>query len=465
MQINIPTEALDIIHTIEKAGFEAYIVGGAVRDTLIGRPTYDWDFTTNAPPEAIVELFDNSYYNNSYGMVGIPSKDEDNRPYEVTTFRTEHGYSDSRRPDSVSWGSSIKEDVERRDFTINALALKLESVVSERDERELIACEFKLIDFFSGEEDLKNKIIRAVGDANERFSEDALRMMRAVRIAGELNYTIDEETKQALSKNAQLISNIAVERVKDELLKLLASPHAYKGIELMHDVGLLQELLPELEATIGVDQKSPNRHHLHDVWTHSLLSLKFCPSNDPIVRFATLLHDIGKPSVRAVLSTGIVTFYNHEVVGGKIVKNIAKRLRFSNKQADKLYKLVRYHQFTVDEHQTDSAIKRFIRRVSKEYLTDMLDLRVADRLGGGANETSWRFEEFKLRLHEVQQQPFAIKDLKIDGNDVMEIFGISPSPQIGEILKSVFESVETKKLENKREVLLEELQRLQTLTP
>ncbi len=460
MKVELPVEALEILTTIEAAGFEAYLVGGAVRDTLIGRTTYDWDFTTNATPEKICELFEDSYYNNKYGMVGIPSKNDHNRPYEVTTFRTEHGYSDSRRPDSVTWGTSIKEDVERRDFTINALAMQLVSVDTHHVEIGSAICDVKLLDFFSGKDDLKNKTIRAVGDAKARFSEDALRMMRAVRIASELNFVIAEDTKLALVRNASLITNIAPERIKDELLKLIASPHAYKGIELMNEVGLLREILPEMENTIGIDQKSPNRHHKHDVWTHSVLSLKFCPSNDPIVRFATLIHDIGKPQVRVLQPNGVVTFYNHEVVGGKIAKRIAKRLRFSNKQTDKLYKLVRYHQFTVDEKQSDSAIKRFIRKVTKEYLQDMLDLRVADRLGGGANETSWRFEEFKLRLQEVQNEPFAIKDLAIDGNDVMQFCNIKPGPEVGRILTSLFNKVESKELSNNRDVLLNELTRL-----
>ena len=316
MKLDLPQKVVDVIQTVTRAGFEIYIVGGAVRDTLIKRPTYDWDFTTNATPEQITDLFNDSFYNNKYGMVGIPTEDEELRPFEITTFRTEHGYSDSRRPDKVEWGKTLKEDVERRDFTINALALEVTKIGKSNKQLSTIECTVKLIDYFDGEKDLKNKIIRAVGNPNERFSEDALRMMRAVRIASELNFIIEESTKTAINQNATLIHKIAAERIKDELLKLIASPHAHNGIVQMREVGLLKAILPELEETFGVGQKSPQRHHVHDVGTHSLLSLKFCPSQDPIVRFATLIHDIGKPHVRSVKSNNVVTFYNHEVVGG-----------------------------------------------------------------------------------------------------------------------------------------------------
>ena len=224
----------------------------------------------------------------------------------------------------------------------------------------------------------------------------------------------------------------------------------------------MQEILPEMEKTFGVEQKSPGRHHIYDVGTHSLMALKSCKSTDPLVRFATLIHDVGKPPTYKKTANGTITFYNHEMVGAKIAENIADRLRFSKKEKEKLLRLVRWHQFTVDENQTDSAIRRFIRNVGLENIQDMLDLRVGDRLGGGARETSWRLEEFKKRLIEVQKEPFNVKDLKIDGNDVMKELGLKPGPKVGEILGKIFSEVENKELPNEKEVLLKRLKDFRT---
>lgn len=217
----------------------------------------------------------------------------------------------------------------------------------------------------------------------------------------------------------------------------------------------MQEILPEMMKCFGVEQKSPSRHHIYDVGTHLLMSLKECKSTDPVTRFATLVHDIGKPQTYRKLPTGVITFYNHEMVSTRIAENIADRLKFSSKEKDKFVKLVRFHQFTVDENQTDSAIRRFITNVGLEYVEDMLDLRVADRLGGGASETSWRLEEFKNRLIEVQKQPFAIKDLKINGKDVMEKLNIKAGPKVGEILEKIFNEVVENKVPNEEKSLLE----------
>lgn len=450
MEVQLPKFVLEILKKFEKTGFEIYVVGGAVRDLLMKKSSDDWDFTTNAIPEEILKLFPDGFYDNIFGTVGI-SHESSLHPFEITTFRQESGYSDKRRPDKVIWGKTLEEDIKRRDFTINAMALKRKD--GKKDQ-------YELIDPYDGQKDLDKKLIRAVGKASERFSEDALRMMRAVRIASELNFSIEEKTLEAIKTNAPLINKIAKERIKDELIKILASPNPYVGIMIFREVGLLQEILPELEKTFGVEQKSPGRHHIHDVGTHSFLSLKNCKSTDPIVRFATLIHDIGKPQTYRKLPNGTITFYNHEVVSTKIAKRIAERLRFSKKQTKKLITLVRYHQFTVDERQTDKAIRRFIKKVGKEYLKDMLDLRVGDRLGGGARETSWRLEEFKKRLIEVQKQPFTIHDLKISGNDVMKKLNLKPGRKVGEILEKLFEEVEKKKIPNEKKALLAQLKNI-----
>lgn len=442
METQLPDSVKTILEKFSKAGFEIYIVGGAVRDILMSRSANDWDFTTNATPEEILKIVPGGLYNNDFGTVFTPNPDEADRPHEITTFRKEEGYSDSRHPDKVTWGKSLKEDLSRRDFTINALAF----------DKNL-----KVIDYYGGQADIKNKVVRAVGYPNERFGEDALRMMRAIRIAGELGFTIEENTFDAIKKNAALINKIAKERVKEELFKLLSSPNPYEGMVLLKDSGLMEQILPELTKCFGVEQKSPGRHHIYDVGTHLLMSLKFCKSENPVTRFATLIHDIGKPQTYKKLATGTITFYNHEMISTRIAENLADRLRFSKKEKDKLVVLVRWHQFTVDEHQTDSAIRRILRNVGPQNMEDMLSLRVADRLGGGARETSWRLEEFKKRLIEVQKQPFTVRDLKINGNDVMKELGLKPGPEVGKILDELFQKVVEKKVENNKDSLIGEL--------
>ncbi len=442
MDVQLPKSVKEILDKFDRAGYEIYIVGGAVRDILTDRPVNDWDFTTNATPEEILKVILGGLYNNQFGTVFTDNPDDPGMPHEITTYRTEEGYEDFRHPTKIVWGKTLKEDLSRRDFTINALALDKN---------------FKLIDLYNGQADVKDKLIRAVGDPNQRFSEDALRMMRAIRIAAELGFVIEEKTFEAIKKNAFLINKIAKERVKDEFFKLLASLNPHDGMILLKNSGLMVEIIPELEKCFGVEQKSPGRHHIYDVGTHLLMSLKFCKSSDPITRFATLIHDIGKPQTYKKLPTGVITFYNHEMVSTRIAQNIAERLRFSKKERDKFVTLVRWHQFTVDEKQTDNALRRFLRNVGLENVEDMLALRVADRLGGGARETSWRLEEFKKRLIEVQKQPFNIHDLKINGNDVMKELDMKPGPEVGKILDGVFDKVVDKEIPNERKILLSKL--------
>jgi putative nucleotidyltransferase with HDIG domain len=426
-----------IINTLEKAGFEAYAVGGSVRDMLTGRPTHGWDFTTNATPEEILKLFPDSFYDNKFGTVGIKLTDD---IYEITTYRSEKGYTDHRHPDKIVWGKTLEEDLSRRDFTINAIAYDGKT----------------FIDPYHGQEDLKNKIIRAVGAPDARIAEDALRVLRAVRIASELGFMIEPKTLSAIKKSAHLIADISAERVRDELLRILTSSFAADGILLLKQTGLLKIILPELDGAFAIGQKSPARHHIYDVGTHSVMAMKLCPSPNPVVRFATLLHDIGKIKTYKLVNN-IITFYNHEVVSTKIAKNILLRLRFSKKDSERILTLVRWHQFTVDERQTDSALRRFIRHVGKENLEDMLALRIGDRLGGGAAETSWRMELFKKRLEEVQKQPFTVTDLKINGFDVMKELNVKPGPVIGKVLNDLFSEVEAGTLQNERKTLLTRL--------
>lgn len=438
--IQLPADVVTFMDSFRTADYQIFVVGGCMRDLLLGLPTDNWDFTTNAKPEEIQKLYPDSFYNNSFGTVGITA-DVNGSPtiFEVTTFRKESEYDDHRRPNEVVWSDNIQDDLHRRDFTINAIAY---------DGKEIV-------DPFNGQDDLKNRIVQAVGDADKRFQEDALRLLRAIRFAVRLDFQIEEKTRDSVIRNIELIKHISWERIRDEFFKILSSDRPAEGVLLMRELGLLKIILPELDACFAIDQKSPNRHHIDDVGTHLVKSLKYCSSKDVITRFATLIHDIGKvQTYRKDSGSGQVTFYNHEVVGKQQTEGIAERFKLSNDQKDKLIRLVENHQFTVSELQTDKALRRFIKNVGIDYLQDILDLRTGDRLGSGAKESSWRYELFKKRLIEVQHEPFAVKDLKVDGHDVMTVFNIKPSRQIGDILDEVFAKVEDKELPNEREALL-----------
>lgn len=441
--VSPPKKVIDLIKTFDRANFEIYIVGGSARGLITQHPVTDWDLTTNARPEQIQALFPkNSFYNNKYGTVSIVTGKNKNDIFEVTTYRTERGYSDKRRPDEISWGQTLEQDLERRDFTINAIAIDW--------------LKQKTIDPHHGQKDLVDKIVRTVGNPDQRFLEDALRLIRAVRIATQLGFVIENKTLDSIKKNSKLIGEIAKERVRDELIKLLISDFPADGITLLYNTKLLEKIIPELINGRGVDQA---KHHTDNVWTHNLKTVQHCPSKDPIVRLAALIHDIGKPET-AQKEGKDRTFHNHEIAGAIIAKAIGQRLRFSKKDIDRLYRLVRWHQFTPDEKQTDKAIRRFIRRVGVGNLQDILDVRTGDRLGSGVPQTSWRTELFKKRLIEVQKQPFSIKDLKIDGNDIMKILNIKPGPEIGKILKQLFREVEEDKDRNTKDYLTKRVSKL-----
>lgn len=441
----IPAEILSIYKKLEDNKFEVYLVGGCVRNILLKRKVKDWDLTTNAKPEELTKIFKDSFYDNSFGTVGIPLKiDRKEAIVEITTYRTEHGYSDKRHPEKVSWGKTIDEDLSRRDFTINAIALRI-------NEKSY----FELTDPFNGEKDLKKRVVKAVGDANLRFKEDALRLIRAVRIATELEFKIEKNTLEEIKKDANLIEHVSNERIRTELLKMLSCDNAYEGVMLLKDSNLLAHILPELLEGIGVSQVRPGRHHKTDVFTHNVLALKYCPSINPIVKFATLLHDVGKPKVATKDKEGFVIFHNHEIVGSRIASDICERLKFSKKEKEKIVTLIRWHMFSVNENLTDAGIRRFIRRIGVDNVSDMMDLRVGDRLGGGTQTAeSWRLKLFKKRVEkQLQPAPFSINDLAIDGKDVMEILKIKPGKKIGEILETIFAEVDEDLSKNNKEYL------------
>jgi len=447
----IPEEALRIYRKVQSANFEVYFVGGCVRNMLLKKPVKDWDMTTNATPDALLKIFPKAFYDNKFGTVGVPV---DKKIIEITTFRTEKGYSDKRRPDSVEWGKTIEEDLARRDFTINSIALKLDAKRSTLDAI--------LIDPYQGQDDIKNKIIKAVGNPKARFKEDALRLLRAIRIATEFSFTIEEKTWKEILADASLINEVSGERIRIELLRILASEFAYEGVLLLKESNLLNYIVPELIEGIGISQKRPGRHHVDDVFTHNVLSLKFCPSTDPVIKFAALLHDVGKPKVMSKDEEGLVIFYNHEIAGANIARKICDRLKFSGKERDKIVNLIRWHMFTVDEKVSDAGIRRFIRRIGVENVKDMMDLRIGDRLGGGTQTAeSWRLKLFKKKIEDqLKPAPFSINDLAIDGNDIIKELKIKPGPKIGDILQKLFLEVDEDLSKNNKEYLLKRLQEL-----
>jgi putative nucleotidyltransferase with HDIG domain len=455
MEYSIPEEVQNILNKFTKAGYQIFVVGGPVRDLLMGKPPKDWDFTTDAQPEEILKLFPDAFYDNKFGTVGIPIekvRGDAAEPAnfkniaEVTTMRREGEYKDFRHPIEVGWTNKIEEDLARRDFTMNALALGPNN---------------NLIDPFGGKADIEVGLIRAVGDPNKRFKEDALRLIRAIRFSAQLGFEIEEKTWLAIRDNANLIGEISGERIRDELFKILRSVNPYIGLIKLREAGILKIILPEVERTFGVSQEGPKHAREYDIGEHSFLTLQNTPSDDPLVKLAALLHDIGKPNTEKIEETGNVTFYNHDVVGGRLVLNIARRLALSKKQTDKLYRLVRWHLFSVNENQTDAAIRRFIKNVGIENIGDMLALRIGDRLGGGTQKAvSWRMEKFQERIKQVLQKPFSINDLKVNGKDVMDILGIEPGPKVGEVLNILFQEVLEDASKNNREYLLERIKQI-----
>lgn len=483
--MELPKEILEIFQKFTDSNYQLYLVGGSVRDLLMGKNPKDWDFTTDAKPEEILKLFPDGFYNNKFGTVGTPisstssldnsstqdnetTSQLDNEIIEITTMRKEGDYKDHRHPTEISWTDKIKEDLARRDFTINAIALSVKSVDqwASKTSTDLPTHQptdnTELVDPFNGQTDLQKKLIKAVGDPNQRFQEDALRLMRAIRFSAQLGFEIEETTYQAIKQNAELIKQIAFERIRDELFKLLGSPNAYDGLLKLRDTGLFQIILPELEKCFGLVQEGPKHDRIYDIGDHSFRTMRETPSNDPVVKFAALLHDVGKgDTYKKDPQSGNVTFYNHDIVGAKIAEQICRRFNLSNHQSDKVIRLIRWHMFSTNETQTDSAIRRFIKNVGLENLEDMFALRIGDRLGGDTRKpVSWRMEEFQKRIKQVLEKPFSITDLKINGQDVMETLNIPPGPKVGQVLQTLFEEVQKDADKNNREYLLSRIKGL-----
>jgi len=476
--MKIPQEILEIIKSLQKKGFEAYLVGGCVRDLLLNKKPKDWDITTNALPHEIQLVFKDSLYENQFGTVAVKTNSEDEtlKIVEITTFRKEGKYTDKRHPDLITFAKTLKEDLSRRDFTINAMAIEIRITNQElrikkntktviHDSKFMIPV---IIDPFNGQKDLKDKLIKAVGNPNERFQEDALRLIRAIRFACELNFEIEKETFNALKKNSYLIRYIAKERIKDEFIKIIQTENAKKGILLLKETDLLKEIIPELEETVGVSQ---NKHHLYPVFEHLINSLDYAAKKNYSleVRLASLFHDIGKPKTKKGEGKD-ATFYNHEIVSTKITQKILKRLKFPNEILNKVLKLVRYHGFVYEPQvTTDSSVRRLLLKVSKENIQELAQVREADRIGSGCPKAvPFRLRHFLFRVEKILketsgEQP-SLKMLKVNGNDVLRILNIPPGPKVGMILNILLEKVIDNPSLNQKETLEKEIKKLKKLS-
>jgi poly(A) polymerase/tRNA nucleotidyltransferase (CCA-adding enzyme) len=431
----IPAEVVNIAETLEKGGFEAYLVGGCVRDLLLGRVPKDWDITTNAKPETIQVLFTKTVYENVYGTVAVINEETEDaslKNIEVTPYRLESGYSDRRHPDSVKFSQNIEDDLKRRDFTINAIAANL-SKGAIKD----------IIDLYGGFADLNAKVIRTVGNPADRFTEDALRMMRAIRIAVELDFSIENETFTAINKHHELIKDISVERIRDEFSRIVMSPQPRSGIEMLHRTSLLRHFLPELEKGIGVTQ---NQAHAYDVWEHLLRSLQHAADKgwDLEIRLAALFHDISKPQTKGFsYETKQATFYGHEVVGSRETRKILNKLKFSRATIEKVTKLVRWHMFFTDTEKISlSAVRRMVVNVGRENIWDLMNVRVCDRIGTGRpKENPYRLRKYKAMIEEALADPVSVGMLKINGEKLMNVTKLPAGPKIGFILHALLEEV------------------------
>jgi tRNA nucleotidyltransferase (CCA-adding enzyme) len=428
MKIAVPEEVIGVSKTLAEAGFEAYLVGGCVRDILLGREPKDWDVATDAKPAEIQKLFPESVYENDFGTVGVKTESEDARVkiIEVTTYRIEGEYSDKRHPDEVKFAANIEDDLARRDLTVNAMGMDMKGEV---------------IDPFDGKRDLKDKTIRTVGAPEERFSEDALRLMRAVRFSVELDFEIETSTRRAIVKLAGGLEAIAKERVRDELSKILMTPNAAKGIILLEELDLLRYVLPELRDGIGVGQ---NKHHIYTVFEHNVRALDYTARENYslVVRMAALLHDVGKPKVKGGNGPDS-TFYHHEHVGAKMAVRMLDRLRYSREFIEQVAHLVRMHMFYYDTGVISPAgVRRFVVRVGPENIDDLLKVREADRIGSGVKKAMpYRLRHLLFMIEKVKRDPLSPKMLALNGDELMPFLGLAPSPRVGWILNALLEEI------------------------
>ncbi len=438
------SEIKTVSEALLKAGFEACLVGGCVRDILLGREPKDWDITTNAKPEEIQKIFPDSVYENNFGTVGVKTDSDDPKLkiIEITTYRLEGKYTDKRHPDEIKFANTVEEDLARRDFTVNSMALRMS-----------LDKPFELIDPFGGIQDLTGKTIKAVGNPEDRFQEDALRMMRAVRFMAQLDFKIEEKTEAAIRKHVGLLEFISHERIRDEFSKTIMTSDAEGGVEKMQELGILKYVVPELVEGVGVSQ---NQHHIFTVFEHNLKSLDYAAKKNFSleIRLAALLHDIGKPKSKRGEGPD-ATFYGHQVVGARIAARVLDRMHFSKEITEKVILLIREHMFVYDpETVTDAGARRLLRRVGTENIEDLFMLREADRIGSGVPKAQpYRLRHLKFRIEKVSKDPISAKMIKVDGADIMRELNIPPGPRIGWILAILLEEVLDDPATNKKEYL------------
>jgi len=470
MKFSVPKEVMAVSETLAKKKFQAFLVGGCVRDLLMERAPKDWDIATNAKPEETQRLFPDSVYENDFGTVGVKTESEDPilKVIEVTTFRIEGRYTDKRHPDEVKFAETIEEDLSRRDFTVNAMALALSDKLKTTSKKEKpmspVALPMSLTDPFNGQKDLEDRWIRAVGKAEERFEEDALRLLRAVRFAAQLGFKIEEKTKKAIKAKAGLLEYVSKERIRDEFSKLCMTNGAVKGVIELVDLGLMKFIIPELLEGVGMGQ---NKHHIYSVFEHNLKSFEYAVDEefDLDLRLASLLHDVGKS--RTKRGNGVnSTFYGHQVVGERMVLKLLDRLRFSKATVERVALLVREHMFVYDpDVVTEAGVRRLIRRVGKENVDDLIRLREADRIGSGVPKAQpYRLRYLKAMIEKVQKDPVHPKMLKIKGDAIMEILKIESGPRVGKILAILLEEVLDNPKLNVDEALTDRIHELGKLT-
>ena len=435
MRLWIPPRVIEILDTLHGHGYEAYVVGGCVRDSILARTPDDWDITTSAKPEDVKRLFRRTVDTGlQHGTVTVLSGDEG---YEVTTYRLDGEYEDSRHPREVTFTSSIEEDLKRRDFTINAMAY------NPRD---------GLVDLFGGMRDLQNKVIRAVGDPVERFTEDALRIMRAIRFSAQLGFTIEKETYRALGLLSKNLVNISAERIQVELVKLLVSRHP-EYLEAVWETGITQVILPEFDRMMETPQNSP--YHCYSVGQHTLVSLTAVPA-DRVLRLTMLLHDVGKPAVRMRDEKGQDHFKTHEIVGEKMAAQILRRLKFDNDTIHKVSRLIRWHDYRPVTVET--GIRRAVYKVGEDIFPMLLQVQLADTAAKAKFGQEKRLEQIN-RTQQIYEkivetnQCVSLRMLAVSGKDLIAI-GMKPGREIGEMLNFLLEKVLDEPDYNKREYLL-----------
>ena len=420
---------------LEDAGFEAYLVGGSLRDILMGREVHDFDITSSAKPEEVMEVFSDFKViptGLKHGTVTVLVEDE---PLEITTFRSESGYSDGRHPDSVSFAKSVEDDLGRRDFTMNAMACRING---------------ELFDLFGGQKDIADKLVRTVGNAKERFSEDGLRILRAIRFAAVLGFEVETDTKDAIHQMGYMIEKVSEERIVSEFNKIMLSKKPSTYLREYKDIICI--FIPELEACIGFDQK--NHHHVYDVFEHTLRVVDNMPPKLSL-RLAALFHDISKPFCFEIGSDGEGHFYGHASKSSEMAENILRRLKYDNVTITDVCQLVKYHDHQIEN--SDKIIKRMLRRLGEKGFFDLLDLKRADNLG--------QSEEFRYRqdiLQELENSArrildekacFSIKDMAINGSDLIKL-GMVQGPEIGEVLEMLLDKVISGEIKNDRQELI-----------